>query len=112
MERFRLKKEARQFFDKEQHVRIETLEVWNSLTISEVLLEPVGRVLIEYGIVKDDSDKTKLTNLCSWKGTEQEAEFKFTLRVSDITNKEYTIVDKVVLMDALEETANKFFTHK
>lgn len=104
-EKYKLKKEARQFFDDKYSEKIYPLKTWNSEGIHINLLDKVSRVFVDYGQKRNESS----TDLKSWHGSNKTAEIQFTLCVSEIDYSEYDDLDIPELMDNLQKTVDKFF---
>ena len=106
--KYKLKKEARQFFDENLHNEIKTKEFWEKQLISIALLDEVDRVYIDYGRRTSQNS----ANLCGWSsnnGIVPEAHFDFTVKVSDIDYKDYVKVKPSDLMDEMQKVLNRFF---
>jgi len=106
---FRLKKEARQFFSDSMAKEIAKKNYWEENNVHNNLLEQVENIYVDYGIRTSENSK----QLCGWSsnfGGTPSAEFRFTLKVVDIDNEQYRTVNIPDLMDAIQKTANKFFT--
>lgn len=103
-QKYKLKEAARQFFDKDTARRIDTLDCWQKQTIPIQLLEEVSNVHIEYG------HKNGIrTDLCEWKNEGEVAEFKFTVVVSEIGNKDYESVSIPYVMDKIQKVLDEVF---
>lgn len=105
--KYKLKKEARQFFDKKYHTVIHTGKYWEELNIHENLLDEVEKVYVDYGIRASPIASV----ISGWSSNEGEptAEFHFTLKVNDISSKKYEQVSIPELMDEMQKVVNKFF---
>jgi hypothetical protein len=106
--KFRLKPEARQFFDKKYHYSIHNLSSWKKMTIPEQLLSRVENVYIDYGLQTGEKGFT----LSGYDSKKKEAYFEFTVRVLDTSSADYRAIDVAKLMDELQKTTNKFFKQK
>ncbi len=105
MNKYKLKPEARKFFNKDLSTQVKDLSWWNKNVIPEELLNEVGKVHVEYGHRKSEIG----ISLSGWKGEEQEGEFLFTVKVSDMSNKDYTAVNISVVMDEIQNVLDKYF---
>jgi hypothetical protein len=108
--KYKLKKEARQFFDNQKyHTTIQSLESWESSKIPIQLLDEVERCYVAYGHKEQLTKDLTTTSLSSWSQESNAAEFKFSLKVSDITIVQHNKVKIAELMDEMQKVANKFF---
>ena len=105
MKKYRLKKEARQFFDGELGKEIQPIKYWNSKTIPIELLDEVERVWVVLG--HENGNSTSLDGWTSQRGGE--AHFHFTIKAMDIENSDYNAVKIPELMDEIQKACNKFF---
>ena len=103
--KYKLKKEARQFFDEKHHTNIYPIEVWKKEGIHINLLDEVDRVYIDYGIKFSESG----TGLKGHSGEKKEAHYEFTIRVLDMDYKEYENVKVAPLMDELQKVCDRYF---
>ena len=103
--KYKLKTDARKFFEKKLGEKIECIEYWNKLIISKSLLDEVENVYIQYGI---QNSKTS-TSLCGWNGNKKQADFRFTIMVNEIGYEDYNDCDISSLMDKMQKTVNEFF---
>lgn len=106
MSHYKLKKEARQFFEEKFHKEVKPLKYWESLIISERLLDEVDKVYIEYG--KKIGDRTEL---CGWSSNDgyPVARFEFTVYVNDMSDTNYENVKVSDVMDEIQAVLNKYF---
>lgn len=102
--KYKLKKDARQFFDEKYHEKIQPLEYWNEITVHKNLLDEVERCYIDYG-----HEFGTRTDLSGWTSIGNKAEFRFTLNVTDINNTDYDKVNVAELMDEMQKVCNKYF---
>ncbi len=107
MNKYRLKKDARQFFDEKFHDKISSLEFWEKEIISINLLDEVENVYVEYGI-KSSENGTSLKGWGDGYGNPK-AQFHFTVNVKDISCKKYDTVKIPELMDEMQKVLNRFF---
>ena len=107
MAKYKLKKEARQFFDEKFHEKIYPLDVWKKEVISIKLLDEVDNVYIDFGIKSSESG-TSLQGWCSDNGNPK-AHFHFTVNVTDISNSNYESVNIPHVMDEMQKMLNKYF---
>lgn len=105
MEKYRLKKEARQFFKKKHHTDIKTEEEWFKNRIPIEVLEEVEKVYLKYGVKTSEA----AASLCGLDHGEKLAHFEFTVIVEDITFKEYESVDTSEMMDKIQKVLNQYF---
>src|SRR6478609_10695196 len=106
--KYKLKKEARQFFKKDWHTDILTSDRWKKRSIPTELLDEVEKVYLSFGISTSDISKT----LCGHKGNERESHFEFTVHVADHDWKEYEAVDRGALMDKIQSVLDTYFKRK
>jgi len=106
MEFFKLKEGAAQFFKKDLHTCIKTLEFWQSQGIHENLLEKVEGICVFYGLSKDKN----YTQLCGWSSNSGHPymELPFTLRVLDINHSQYEKVNIPFLMSKIQHIVNSY----
>ncbi len=109
MEKFKLKVAARQFFSDSYTKRIEEMKFWKSVGIPKELLDEVDNVYIEYGHEKTLESGNKSSTLCGWDGNKKEADFRFTVKVQDISHTNYDKCDIPKLMDKMQKVVNEFF---
>ncbi len=114
--KFKLKVDARKFFDEKYHEKIMAQQDWEHNCIPLQLLDEVERVYIDYGHDRLNSDKKcASSNLCGWESKQKDSEgqshYQFTLKIQDISNKEYQKVNVPILMDELQKVANTYFKH-
>ncbi len=109
MQKYRLKKEVREFFKDKFSTDIYSLETWRSYTIPEEILELVPKVHIIYGNEYITSSGTKVSSLKGCSGPDKEAKFHFTIVFSDITFNEYDEVDVAEVMDEIQQVLNRRF---
>lgn len=107
--KFKLKKEARQFFDVKYHKEIQTLKWWDSIKVHKNLLDEVELCHIDYGHTEKLSKDSSSTSLCGWTQDGKKAEFRFTLKVIDIEHSDYDKVKIAELMDEMQKVCNKYF---
>lgn len=107
MARYKLKKEARQFFEENLHKEIKPLQFWLDERISERLLDEVDKVYINYGIKTSES----AAQLCGWSSNngEPNAHFHFTVIVDDMSLNDYKNIEIAEVMDEIQKVLNKYF---
>lgn len=106
-QKYKLKVNARQFFSKEYARHIEPMTFWKSVEVPIQLLDEVDLVYVDYGHESVLDSGTKYNSLSGWR--KEEADFKFTIKVQEMTSKEYNEVNIHELMDEFQKIANKFF---
>ena len=104
MSKFRLKKEARQFFTDNLSKEVKDLPYWERQGIHENLLEPVEKVFVSYGIKKNEC----LTGCSGWSC--DISHFDFTIYVQDIGYIEHDKIKVCELMDKIQKVINSYFT--
>lgn len=111
MKKYKLKEQARQFFDEQLHKEIESIEYWKKKEIPHQLLDEVPIVYIEYGHQENNKDGNGaiVKHLNSWNGDKRVGEFRFTLKVSDIGYVQADRVNISELMDAMQGVTDRFF---
>jgi hypothetical protein len=108
--KYKLKKEARQFFDSKYHTAIYPLSIWQKEGIPIQLLEEVQRVHIQSGHKKECSDGTEYTNISSWnKDRNHSSEFMFTVHVKDVKCSEHDKISVAEMMDEMQRVLNRYF---
>jgi len=111
--KYRLKKEARQFFDKKLSKEIKTLESWRKEAVTSPLLEEVELVYINYGTYPKRISETSgfSASLCGHKGTEKESHFEFHVIVNDVDWKDYDKINNdsfiAKWMDEIQKVTNQ-----
>lgn len=116
--KYRLKKEARQFFKEKLHKEIHVLKTWKEYDVTEPLLEEVELVHIEYGTFprRVGESSSKSASLCGHSGNEKEAHFEFHFIINDIDWKDYDRLNKdsfiAEWMDELQKVTNKLIKTK
>lgn len=108
MEKFKLKKDARHFFKKDLSEKIEKLDWWKKIGIPIELLDEVDVVYIEFG----NEERPGFVSCRGWSGKNNEANFKFTIKVVDIEHKDYEKIDTVELMDEIQRVINEFIKER
>jgi len=103
--KYRLKKEARQFFAESERNNIQDMEYWKRETIHENLLEEVDCVYVEAGI-KVGGRK----DISGWKSGDgsPESRFDFTVNILDSSNEEYKKINTLELLDTIQSAVNSF----
>jgi len=103
--KFRLKKEARQFFAESQRNQIQEIEYWKREAIHENLLEEVECVYVERGIKTNGR-----TDISGWNSGEgcPESRFYFTVNILDSSHPEYQQIDTIELLDTIQSAVNSF----
>ena len=96
---YRLKKEARQFFDN-MKTDVKPLQTWESLGVHKNLLEEVERVYVTYG--KKVSEFSR--DLKSYDYTPKKAVIHFDLHIDCCEEEDYRNFDEVALIDAITKT--------
>jgi hypothetical protein len=107
MIKYKLKKEARQFFHKDYEVTIKPTEFWQKENIHENLLDKVDNVHIDYGIASSDYSK----NLSGWNSNDGEpnARYHFTVNIDGIASRNYNQVSVPDMMDEIQKVLNRYF---
>lgn len=109
MNKYRLKKEARQFFKPDMALRISPMSFWEKETVHPALLDEVERVNVTYGKQTGMDSRT----MSNWKSDDGDgksvANFFFTVTLNDCTNEEYNDVNVAELMDKIQAAINKHF---
>lgn len=100
---YRLKKEARQFFDNFK-TDVSPMPIWEVRRVHENLLEQVDRVYVTYG--KKTSEISK--SLKSYNHKPKEAVIHFDLHIEDCESEYYENFDEAALIDAVTETIKNF----
>jgi len=112
--KYRLKKDARQFFEKKQiSTDIYTLSKWKDVHgIPEELLEEVPRVHVSYGHERIGSTGVRSSHLGGWRSDEQMAYFQFTVWVNDVSNTDYSSIKQDEMMDEIQKVLDRYFKHR
>ena len=107
MGKYKLKKEARQFFDEKYHTKIYPLSIWEKELISINLLDEVENVYVDYGVKTSPNS----SNLSGWSSNDgnPKAHFEFTVNVLDIENRSYESVKVAEVIDEIQKVLNKYF---
>jgi len=105
--KFKLKKEARQFFNKDLHDDISVLEYWEKKGIHKNLLEEVPLVHITYGHHDYYNNQIKSSSLSGW--SKEHSDFKFTIVLPELSNEDYHLVEIPRLMDEMQTVINSHF---
>jgi hypothetical protein len=111
MTKYKLKKEARQFFEDKYHQEIKEISFWKDLCIPIQLLDEVDIVYVDYGHESILTSGTKTSSLKGWSREGKRAEFRFSLQVNDIEISDYEKVDIVELMDEIQKVTNSYFKY-
>ena len=111
MAKYRLKKDARKFFDVKLSKQIYSLESWQKH--HGIPIELLDEVEFCY-IVEGHKESDSLTSLANWSSlteTQGEANIKFTIKIDDISNEDYRrITENIhVTMDIIQKQLNKYF---
>lgn len=107
IEKYKLKADARKFFDEKHHANINELKTWNAMGIPIQVLDEVESVYIDYG----QENTYKSSSLRGWSAEGKIAKFRFTIIVNDIDMVDYEKTNMPELMDELQKIANKFFKY-
>jgi hypothetical protein len=103
MKKYKLKKEARNFFVDKFHTVNETLEWWNKNLINIELLDEVPMVYVERGRWTGESSRS-LSQF-----SKDGAIFEFTVHAPDLKMKDYEEMKTAELMDEIQRVLNKYF---
>lgn len=107
MKKYRLKKEARQFFDEKYHTEAQEVKWWKSNEIPIQLLEEVERVYVVYGHEKPLlGSGTRSWSLNGWSGEAKEAEIRFAIKIADIDHSDYESLEIEKIMDEIQKVLN------
>jgi hypothetical protein len=110
MKKYRLKKEAVQFFDKKFATAIHDFDVWKNQGVDIVALEEIEDVYISYGH-QSNSKEVNYKSLSAW--DKNGAHFHFTLNFPSITFMEHDKFSngKIIrkLMDEIQAKMNSYF---
>jgi hypothetical protein len=117
MTKFRLKKEARQFFDEKYHKIIWPENTWKEQKFMLELLEPVERVYIECGHENRTEDqKIRSVSNSGWSRTGEhdgESRFHFTIKIQDVDYLDHERkINPTELMDMVQATVNDYIKRK
>lgn len=108
--KYKLKVNARQFFNKERSKDINTAEWWKKhYSIPIELLDEVDMVYVDYGHLRILSSGTEVQDLHGWSSEGGKAHFEFTLKVLDLEYDKYKGVQIPKLMDEIQKVCNKYF---
>jgi hypothetical protein len=106
MKKYKLKKEARDFFADKYHTVNETLEWWNKNLISIELLNEIPMIFVEIG---------RWTSECSRNVSQFSKEgaiFEFTVHAPDLKVKDYEEMKTAELLDEIQKVLNKYFKER
>lgn len=111
IQKYRLKADARKFFDEKFHTHVRNLEEWNKEGFPIQLLDEVPNVYVSYGHEKVLDGGLKYSNLKGWNSNtgNPQAHFHFTVWMNDITSQEYGHVQVDKLMDKIQEVLNAHY---
>lgn len=88
MELFKLKNEAKPFFENNLKSLIKPLPFWIKNLVSENALQVVDKVYLTYGIPTSKS----CTDKASWNLKENTSQLHFTINCSDTNNHQYNVL--------------------
>lgn len=106
MELYRLKKEARQFFNEYTAKQTKPMEYWNDEKIHSNLLEKVDKVFIELG-VRDSGTSATISGWDSNDGSPI-GKFHFTVYVTNMGHDVYQNISIPDMMDEMQMVLNRF----
>lgn len=93
MQLFRLKNEAKPFFDKQFKDKVKTMKYWIENHVSESALEPIKHIWVSYGHATNGG-----ASLCGWARdgdvSNDQARFHFTLNAIGVDNDIYKKLSK------------------
>lgn len=109
--KFKLKAEARRFFNEDEKLNMEIRELawWKEHLIRQEFLQEVSRIYVDFGHEKISSTGLKSSQLSGWNSIGEEAHFNFTVKVLEIPNKQYRDMKIPELMDEIQMVIDKFF---
>lgn len=110
-QKFKLKKEARQFFDEYLHRRTQSLESWAEANIPIQLLDKTDLCYVYFGYDEETEDRIH-TILTQWENDGKKADFRFTLRIEDMESADYHKVKISEVMDEIQKVVNEYFKYK
>lgn len=105
MKKYRLKPDARKFFDKKYHENIYELKTWETEKIPLPVLDEVERVYIKLGHEKDNGTY-KSSALSGW--GDDKSHFHFTIHISDVEYMDHEKINVAEMMDSIQKVVNKF----
>jgi hypothetical protein len=103
MKKYKLKEDARKFFDYYLCKDVDVLEYWTKKCIPIQLLDEVGMVHVKYG---RQTSKNSVA-LCEF--SKDGAIFEFTICAPDLQVKEYEKMNIPALMDIIQKDIDKYF---
>lgn len=106
--KFKLKSEARQFFDEDLHQDIEPLSFWKEKMIHERLLNEVERVYVVLGHSSKLQSGANYKSIAGWSQEQGEAHYHFTLKIRDVAAEDYYKIDKTKLLEEIQESINNY----
>lgn len=109
-DKFRLRSEVVNFFNKDKSTQIRSLSSWVKEGICEEILERVERIRIVYGHEKDLERGINYSSLSGWKSEGKKATFNFTIEAHGISNKDYQHLNRRKLMDNIQRTINDYMS--
>jgi hypothetical protein len=101
--KYKLKPEARKFFGSYE-TEVKPKEWWDKQFIHGNLLMEVSSVHVEYGHKTGDN-----TNLSGWDSEGPIANFRFTIWVDEMNNKEYREVSIPFILDEIQKVVDRIF---
>lgn len=107
MKRYRLKKEAVQFFLEKHATKIDEYDVWERLSVDVKALEEVKETYLDFGHKKSET----VTDLSGW--DEKGSRFHFTIHFPSVKFREHDEFSKGViireLMNKIQENVSDFY---
>jgi hypothetical protein len=104
MKNYKLRKEARQFFNFD--TMIEPMTFWETKGVHINLLEEVSLISIEYG----KYDSTTLKSMKQHSSINNRAKFHFTINMTGLSSSDYDKLPIDLLMDEFQKVSDSFFT--
>ena len=107
-QKFKLKKEVRHLFDTKYSEQIEDLKFWEAANFRTELLDKVDRIYVDYGHENISKEKYTATDLRGWSSVNNKAQFRFTINVLDMENRDYEKINMPEMMDEIQKMINNF----
>jgi len=106
MKKYKLKPDARKFFDDKYSTEIETIEWWNRKQFPIQLLDEIPAVFVTYGRQVSECSR----NISEY--SKDGAIFEFTVHAPGLTAHDYEGMKTNELMDEIQKVLNKYFKER
>jgi len=110
--KYKLKVDARKFFDDKMSKEVMTLKRWNDEGIPIQILDEVPCVHVTYGHEKVSQSGLRTADLAGWRSDGNQAHFHFTVWVDEITSHEYDVIKIEKVLDKIQDVLNSHFKNR